>query len=102
LRRTLKFVARLLEFIMRASIIGFNFKIRASTTALALSLALGTVGFAPASDAATSPPSVQSIMDAMSQANAAVVGIRVTAVEGARSAETPEPKAQRLRRGDRA
>ena len=80
--------ARLLEFIMRASSPGFNFKIHASTTALALSLALGTSGFTPACAATTSPPSVQSIMDAMSKANAAVVGLRVTAVEGARSAET--------------
>ena len=73
---------------MRVSSLGFNLKIRASKTALALSLALGTGVFLTASAATTSPPSVQSIMDAMSKANAAVVGIRVTAIEGARSAET--------------
>jgi serine protease Do len=88
LRRRLKLFAYFLEFIMRASNRGFNFKIHVSPIALALSLAFGTSGFTPASAATPSPSSTQSIMDAMSQANAAVVGIRVTAVEGARSAET--------------
>ena len=45
-----------------------------------------------ASHAATtpnsSPSSAQSIMDAMTKANAAVVGVKVSAVEGARSAQT--------------
>ena len=37
---------------------------------------------------ASSPSSTQSIMDAMTKANAAVVGVKVSAVEGARSAQT--------------
>ena len=37
---------------------------------------------------ASSPSSTQSIMDTMTRANAAVVGVKVTAVEGARSAQT--------------
>ncbi|MES2283840.1 MAG: S1C family serine protease [Pseudomonadota bacterium] len=55
---------------------------------VALSLPLAPLVFPAASHAATAaPPSVQSIMDTMNKANAAVVGIRVTAVEGSRSAE---------------
>ena len=48
------------------------------------------LGLMPAvSHAATlAQPSVRSLMDAMAKAHAAVVGIKVTAVEGARSAET--------------
>lgn len=38
--------------------------------------------------AALAQPSVRSLMDAMVKAHAAVVGVQVTAVEGARSAET--------------
>ena len=37
---------------------------------------------------ASSPSSTQSIMDAMTKANAAVVGVKVSAVKGARSAQT--------------
>ena len=37
---------------------------------------------------ASSPSSTQSIMDAMTKANAAVVGVKVAAVKGARSAQT--------------
>ncbi|MES2414704.1 MAG: S1C family serine protease [Pseudomonadota bacterium] len=56
---------------------------------VALSTFLAAASFTTASHAATAaPPSVQSIMDAMNRANAAVVGIRVTAVEGSRSAES--------------
>ena len=44
----------------------------------------------PAVSHSASPaqPSVRSLMDAMTKAHAAVVGVKVTAVEGARSAET--------------
>ena len=55
---------------------------------LALTLAIALSAFKPSFAATASPPSVQAIMEAMSRANAAVVGIRVTAVEGARSAES--------------
>ena len=55
---------------------------------LALTLAIALSDFKPSFAATASPPSVQAIMEAMSRANAAVVGIRVTAVEGARSAES--------------
>lgn len=55
---------------------------------VALSTSVAPLTFTAASHAATAaPPSVQSIMEAMNKANAAVVGIRVTAVEGSRSAE---------------
>ena len=60
----------------------------ALTGSLALSTALALAAFMPANAATAAQPSVQSIMDAMNKANAAVVGIRVTAVEGARSAES--------------
>ena len=51
------------------------------------SLCLGLVP--TVSQAATlAQPSVRSLMDAMTKAHAAVVGVKVTAVEGARSAET--------------
>ena len=55
--------------------------------ALSLALVLGT--FTP-SRAATppQPSSVQALINALSKANAAVVGIKVTAAEGARTAET--------------
>jgi S1-C subfamily serine protease len=49
------------------------------------------LGFAspPASLAATAPPpDAQAVIDALTRANAAVVGVQVTAAEGARSAET--------------
>ena len=55
---------------------------------LAVSLAISLAAFRPSFAAPASPPSVQSIMEAMNRANAAVVGLRVTAVEGARSAES--------------
>ena len=53
---------------------------------LLLPLAIGAVF--PAHAASATAPSAQSIMDAMAKANAAVVGLRVKAVEGARSART--------------
>ena len=53
---------------------------------LLLPLALGAAF--PAYAATTVAPSAQSIMDAMAKANAAVVGVKVRAVEGARSART--------------
>lgn len=55
---------------------------------LALSLAIALAAFRPSFAATAPPPSVQAIMEAMNKANAAVVGIRVTAVDGARSAES--------------
>ncbi|MES2192101.1 MAG: S1C family serine protease [Pseudomonadota bacterium] len=59
------------------------------SVAFSLSLSLSLATFTAASGAATAaPPSVQAIMEAMNKANAAVVGIRVTAVEGSRSAES--------------
>jgi S1-C subfamily serine protease len=53
-------------------------------------LILATLAFVPsqAATAATADGSAQSIMAAMAKANAAVVGVKVTAVEGARSART--------------
>ncbi len=54
--------------------------------ALPLAVALAPIQAATAPAAATG--SVQSIMDAMTKANAAVVGVKVTAVAGARSART--------------
>ena len=60
-------------------------------TTLVLALPLAAAILAPL-HAATSPtpgtPSAQSIMDAMAKANAAVVGVKVKAVAGARSART--------------
>ena len=51
--------------------------------------ALGIVGTGPAAaDAAVFASSTQAIMEAMGKANAAVVGIKVKAVEDARSAQT--------------
>ncbi|MDQ3270710.1 MAG: serine protease, partial [Pseudomonadota bacterium] len=38
--------------------------------------------------ATVQPPGAQMMMDALARANAAVVGIKVTAADGARSAET--------------
>ena len=64
---------------------------RPSIAQLILALPLAAAMFIPG-HAATSPtpgtPSAQSIMDAMAKANAAVVGVRVKAVAGARSART--------------
>lgn len=55
---------------------------------VALSTSLASATFTAASHAATAAtPSVQSVMEAMNKANAAVVGVRVTAIEGSRSAE---------------
>src|SRR5512134_2988993 len=42
----------------------------------------------PALTQASSPTVRQEVIDALTRANAAVVGVEVTAVEGARSAET--------------
>ncbi len=78
---------------MPASSPAFNLRFSIFTRVLvrwlSVSVALvATTGLPPASAATASPPSVQSIMDAMERAHAAVVGIRVTAIEGARSAAT--------------
>lgn len=43
---------------------------------------------APAAGAATPQPAYQAMIDALTKANAAVVGVQVTAAEGARSIET--------------
>lgn len=72
------------EIIMHASSPRF---LLAMAGSLALSTALSLAAFKPARSATAAQPSVQSITDAVNKANAAVVGIRVTAVEGARSAE---------------
>ena len=53
---------------------------------LLLPLALGAAF--PTYAATAAAPSAQNIMDAMAKANAAVVGVKVRAVEGARSART--------------
>ena len=55
---------------------------------LTLLLPLALVAAFPTYAATTAAPSAQSIMDAMAKANAAVVGVKVRAVEGARSART--------------
>ena len=60
----------------------------ALTGSLALSTALTLAALMPAHAAVAAQPGVRSIMEAMNKANAAVVGIRVTAVEGARSAQS--------------
>ena len=47
------------------------------------------LGLAPSSSAATPPPAdPQAVIQALTKANAAVVGVQVTAADGARSAET--------------
>ena len=56
--------------------------------ALPVSLSAHLLALSPAFAETVSPLGTQAIMAAMNQANAAVVGIRVTAVEGARSAQT--------------
>ena len=60
--------------------------LRCAAAPLSLLLALGAPTYAFA--AGTPSLSVRATMEAMNNANAAVVGIRVTAVAGARSAET--------------
>lgn len=56
---------------------------------VALSLPLASGASTPSTLAATAPPpSAQATLNALSLANAAVVGVQVTAAEGARSAET--------------
>lgn len=70
---------------MRTSSLRF---LLALTGSLALSTSLTLAALAPSYAATAAQPSAQSIMDAMNKANAAVVGIRVTAVEGARSAQS--------------
>ena len=57
-------------------------------TTLTLALTVGALFAPPAQAASTRAPGVPSAMAALSQANTAVVGVRVSAVEGARSAET--------------
>lgn len=52
----------------------------------ALILVVGAFGFALA--ATPQPPSAQAMIEALTRANAAVVGVQVTAAEGARSADT--------------
>ncbi len=61
---------------------------RALTAPLILLLPLAFGAVFPAQAASAAAPGAQSIMDAMAKANAAVVGVRVKAVEGARSART--------------
>ena len=61
---------------------------RASIAPLILLLPLAFGAVFPAQAASAAAPGAQSIMDAMAKANAAVVGVRVKAVEGARSART--------------
>ncbi|MES2361677.1 MAG: S1C family serine protease [Pseudomonadota bacterium] len=61
---------------------------RASSLRLFVALALVWAAPVPAQVATAAPPGVRAMMDAMNRANAAVVGIRVTAIEGARSAES--------------
>lgn len=46
------------------------------------------VALSSAQAATSQPPAAQAVMDALTRANAAVVGIKVTAADGARSAET--------------
>ena len=66
---------------MRSS--GFRLFAAPLLSCLCLSLVPAVSHSAPAAQ-----PSVRSLMDAMTKAHAAVVGVKVTAVEGARSAET--------------
>ena len=61
---------------------------RPSIATLILALPLAAAMFMPSHAATASAPSAQSIMDAMAKANAAVVGVKVKAVAGARSART--------------
>ena len=61
---------------------------RPSIAKLILALPLAAAMFMPGHAATAPAPSAQSIMDAMAKANAAVVGVRVKAVAGARSART--------------
>lgn len=49
---------------------------------------LASTSLWPAAHAATPPPTYQAMMDALTRAHTAVVGVQVTAAEGARSAET--------------
>ena len=64
---------------------------RPSLLKLVVALPLAIAAFVSSHAAtapASNPSSAQSIMDAMNKANAAVVGVKVSAVEGARSAQT--------------
>ena len=64
---------------------------RPSLFKLFLAMLITTAAFVSSHAAtapAASPGSAQTIMDAMTKANAAVVGVKVTAVTGARSAQT--------------
>lgn len=61
---------------------------RAFIAQLTLLLPLAVAAAFPVHAATAAAPSAQSIMDAMAKANAAVVGVKVKAVEGARSART--------------
>jgi serine protease Do len=58
------------------------------TGPLALTLTIALTALMPAAAAQDAPYNVQTIMSAMKKANAAVVGIRATAVEGALSADS--------------
>ena len=61
---------------------------RPSIATLILALPFAVAMFVPLHAATAPVPTAQSIMDAMAKANAAVVGIKVKAVDGARSART--------------
>ena len=49
---------------------------------------LGAAGWHTAQAATTQPPAAQAMMDALAKATTAVVGVKITAMEDARSAET--------------
>jgi serine protease Do len=59
-----------------------------SARLLLVALALALSGLQVARANTQTPPSAQAVMDALTQANAAVVGVKVRATEGARSAAT--------------
>ncbi len=61
---------------------------RALIAGLLLSCTLLTPAVRAATTPSTEPPRPQAVMDALARAHAAVVGIEVTAAEGARSAES--------------
>jgi serine protease Do len=72
-----------LEVFMRAS--SFQFILTAALTSLALSTSFAAT--APSTSSA-SAPSAQDTINALTKAQTAVVGVQVTAADGARSAET--------------
>ena len=61
---------------------------RASSPWLIAAFTLASAAFTSAHAAAPQPSATQAVMDALSKANEAVVGIKVTAAEGARSMAT--------------